>query len=171
MRLVTASKRSPTSAEGRKTLRLILQRVSRAAVRVGDEVVGEIGRGLLVLVGVERGDGPEQAERAAAKLAGLRVFEDPEGRMNLNLAQAGGAVLLVSQFTLAGSLKRGRRPSFEGAAAPEVAEPLIQRLALELERRKTSVAHGRFGARMAVESVNDGPVTFVLDLPPGQIDA
>ena len=134
---------------------------------MGDETVGEIGRGLLVLTGVERGDGPEQAAKAAAKLAGLRVFEDPDGKMNLNLAQVGGAVLLVSQFTLAGSLKRGRRPSFDKAAPPEEAEPLIRRLAAELEQRKTPVAHGRFGAHMAVESVNDGPVTFVLELPPG----
>ena len=148
-------------------MRLILQRVTRAAVRVDGEVVGEIGRGMLVLAGVQRGDGPEQVAKAAAKLVGLRIFEDADGKMNLDLTQVGGAVLLVSQFTLAGSLARGRRPSFDGAAAPDVAEPLIQRLAAELERRKTPVAQGRFGARMAVESVNDGPVTFVLDLPPG----
>ena len=148
-------------------MRLILQRVSRAAVRVDGEIVGEIGRGILVLAGVERGDGPEQAAKAAAKLAGLRVFEDPDGKMNLNLAQVDGAVLLVSQFTLAGSLDRGRRPSFERAAAPEVAEPLIERLASELRQRSVPVSGGRFGAHMAVDSVNDGPVTFVLDLPPG----
>ena len=148
-------------------MRLILQRVSRAAVRVEAEVVGEIGRGLLVLAGVERGDGPQQAAKAAAKLAGLRLFEDADGKMNLNLAQVDGAVLLVSQFTLAASLNRGRRPSFERAAAPELAAPLIEHLARELEQRSVPVAHGRFGAHMAVESVNDGPVTFVLDLPPG----
>ena len=146
-------------------MRLILQRVSRAAVRVDGEVVGQIGRGLLVLAGVERGDGPEQAVKAAVKLAGLRLFEDGDGKMNLNLAQVGGAVLLVSQFTLAASLARGRRPSFDKAAAPEVAEPLIQRLGTELEQRDLPVAHGRFGAHMEVESINDGPVTFVLDLP------
>ena len=149
-------------------MRLILQRVSRAAVRVGDEVVGEIGRGLLILAGVERGDGPEQAAKAAAKLAGLRLFEDAEGKMNLNLSQVDGAVLLVSQFTLAASLNRGRRPSFERAAVPELAAPLIERLALELERRSLPVAQGRFGAHMEVDSVNDGPVTFVLELPPGE---
>ena len=131
------------------------------------ELVGEIGRGLLVLAGVERGDGPQQADKAADRLAGLRIFEDSAGKMNLDLAQVGGAVLLVSQFTLAGSLARGRRPSFERAAPPEVAAPLIERLAAGLERRSLPVAQGRFGARMAVESVNDGPVTFVLDLPPG----
>ncbi len=145
-------------------MRLILQRVSRAAVRVDGEVVGEIGRGMLVLAGVERGDGPGQAVKAAVKLAGLRLFEDPDGKMNLNLAQVGGAVLLVSQFTLAASLKRGRRPSFDRAAAPELAAPLIERLASELEQRSVPVSQGRFGAHMAVESVNDGPVTFVLDL-------
>ena len=147
-------------------MRLILQRVARAAVRVEGEVVGEIGRGMLVLAGVEKGDGPEQVVKAAAKLAGLRLFEDPDGKMNLNVLQVEGAVLLVSQFTLAASLRRGRRPSFERAEAPELAKPLIERLAAELEQRKVPVAHGRFGARMAVESVNDGPVTFVLDLPP-----
>ncbi|MFQ5349638.1 MAG: D-aminoacyl-tRNA deacylase [Thermoanaerobaculia bacterium] len=145
-------------------MRLILQRVSRAEVRVDGETVGEIGRGLLVLAGVERGDGSEQAVKAAVKLTGLRVFDDREGKMNLNLAQVGGSVLLVSQFTLAGSLDRGRRPSFERAAAPELAAPLIERLAGELEQRSVPVACGRFGARMEVESVNDGPVTFVLDL-------
>ena len=148
-------------------MRLILQRVSRAAVRVDGEAVAEIGRGLLVLAGIERGDGPEQVAKAAAKLAGLRVFEDGDGKMNLDLVQVGGAVLLVSQFTLAGSLARGRRPSFGRAAAPTEAAPLIERLARELERRSVPVSQGRFGARMAVESVNDGPVTFVLDLLPG----
>ncbi len=148
-------------------MRLILQRVARAAVRVGDELVGEIGRGVLVYVGVERGDGAAEADRAAAKLAGLRLFEDETGKMNLDLAAVGGAVLLVSQFTLAASLARGRRPSFDRAAAPEAAEPLIRRLAAERERRGLPVAGGRFGAHMAVESINDGPVTFVLDLPGG----
>ena len=135
-------------------------------MRVDGEAIAEIGRGLLVLAGIERGDGPKQAAKAAAKLAGLRLFEDPDGKMNLDLAQVGGAVLLVSQFTLAGSLKRGRRPSFERAAEPEVAAPLIEQLARELSQRSVPVSCGRFGARMAVESVNDGPVTFVLDLPP-----
>ncbi len=147
-------------------MRLILQRVTSASVRVEERTVAEIGRGLLVLAGIERGDGAEQAVRAAAKLAGLRVFEDAAGRMNLDLAAVGGAVLLVSQFTLAGSLARGRRPSFDGAAPPEVAAPLIERLASELRRLGVAVQSGRFGARMAVESINDGPVTFVLDLPP-----
>jgi D-tyrosyl-tRNA(Tyr) deacylase len=145
-------------------VRLVLQRVTAAAVRVGGETVAAIGRGLLVLVGVEQGDGPAQVVAAADKLAGLRVFEDAEGKMNLDAAAAGGAFLVVSQFTLAGSLARGRRPSFDGAAAPEVAEPLVAALASDLRGRGFTVGEGRFGARMAVELVNDGPVTFVLDL-------
>jgi D-tyrosyl-tRNA(Tyr) deacylase len=148
-------------------VRLILQRVSSAAVRVDGETIAEIGRGLLVLAGVERGDGPAQAAKAAAKLSGLRLFEDADGKMNLNLAQVGGAVLLVSQFTLAGSLKKGRRPSFERAADPELAALLIERLASELRQRSVPVSCGRFGAHMEVDSVNDGPVTFVLDMPSG----
>lgn len=147
-------------------MRLILQRVSRAAVGVGGETVGAIGRGVLVLVGVEKGDGPAEAARAAEKLAGLRLFEDPEGRMNLDAGAAGGAFLVVSQFTLAASLARGRRPSFDGAAPPAEAEPLVEALCAGLRERGLPVATGRFGARMEVELVNDGPVTFVLDVRP-----
>jgi len=147
-------------------VRLILQRVTRAAVLVDGQTVGSIDRGMLVLVGAEKGDGPEEAERAAEKLAGLRIFEDEGGRMNLDAATVGGAFLVVSQFTLAGSLARGRRPSFDGAAPPEEAEPLIETLCAGLRRRGLPVATGRFRARMTVELVNDGPVTFVLDLRP-----
>jgi len=131
---------------------------------VGGDTVGRIGRGLLVLVGVEEGDGPETAAAAAAKLAHLRLFEDERGHMNLDAAQVGGAFLVVSQFTLAGSLARGRRPSFDGAAAPEEAEPRIEALVAALRAAGHRVETGRFGARMEVELVNDGPVTFVLDL-------
>ncbi len=145
-------------------MRLILQRVSRAAVRVAGEEVGRIGVGLLVLAGVERGDGPEQVAAAVRKLAHLRVFEDAEGRMNLGPAEAGAEFLVVSQFTLAGTLARGRRPSFDAAAPPEIAEPLVERLIEGLCGAGYRVASGRFGARMAVELVNDGPVTFVLDV-------
>lgn len=146
-------------------MRLVLQRVERAAVRVDGETVGRIGRGLLVLVGVETGDGPEQADIAAGKLAGLRVFEDADGKMNLDAAQAGGAFLVVSQFTLAGTpLAKGRRPSWTGAAAPEVAEPLVERIVLRLRTAGHGVATGRFGAHMQVELINDGPVTLVLDV-------
>lgn len=143
-------------------MRIVLQRVVRAAVHVDGETVGEIGHGLLALVGVERGDGPEEAARAARRVAELRLFEDPDGRMNRDLAAAGGAVLVVSQFTLAADLSRGRRPSFGAAAPPETAEPLIADLVDALRERGLEVATGRFGARMRVELVNDGPVTFVL---------
>lgn len=144
-------------------MRLILQRVSRAAVRVAGAEVGRIGAGLLVLVGVERADGPDQVAAAVRKLAHLRIFEDADGRMNLGPAEAGAEFLVVSQFTLAGSLAKGRRPSFDAAAPPEVAEPLVERLADGLRAAGYRVATGRFQARMEVELVNDGPVTFVLE--------
>jgi D-tyrosyl-tRNA(Tyr) deacylase len=145
-------------------VRLVLQRVSRAAVEIDGERVAAIGRGLLVLAGVAPGDDPRTAVAAAAKIARLRVFDDAEGTMNLDLAAAGGSVLLVSQFTLLADSGRGRRPSFAGAARPEQAEPLIARLAEELERLGVAVECGRFGAHMTVELVNDGPVTLVVDL-------
>lgn len=144
-------------------MRLVLQRVSSASVKVAGEVVGEIGRGLLVLVGIERGDGPPQVRAAAEKLAGLRVFEDDAGRMNLDLAAVGGAFLVVSQFTLAGSVARGRRPSFDHAAPPAEAEPLVDALVTELRNRGFRVETGRFRAMMEVALVNDGPVTLVAD--------
>ena len=145
-------------------MRLILQRARRAAVSVEEERIGSIGKGLVVLVGVEKGDGEEKVARAAEKLASLRVFADDAGKMNLSAADAKGAFLIVSQFTLAASLKRGRRPSFDRAAPPEVAEPLVELLARSMEERGFEVARGRFGAYMQVELVNDGPVTFVLDV-------
>jgi D-tyrosyl-tRNA(Tyr) deacylase len=147
-------------------VRLILQRVSSAAVRVDGATVAAIGRGLLVLVGIERGDGPEQVSAAAEKLANLRVFDDSQGRMNLDVAAAGGGLLVVSQFTLAASLARGRRPSFDAAAPPAEAAPRVAELIGELRRRGLSVAEGRFGAHMDVELVNDGPVTFLLEFAP-----
>lgn len=146
-------------------MRLVIQRVSSAAVQVAEETVGRIGRGLLVLVGVERGDGREQMRAAVDKLVHLRLFPDAEGRMNLDSAAAGGAFLIVSQFTLAASLERGRRPSFERAAPPAEAEALIGELVAGLRHAGFEVATGRFGASMQVSLVNDGPVTFVLDLP------
>jgi D-tyrosyl-tRNA(Tyr) deacylase len=147
-------------------VRLVIQRVSSASVTVGGEVVGSIGRGLLVLAGVERGDGLDQVRAAAAKLAGLRVFEDEAGRMNLaiaDIAAAGGAFLVVSQFTLAGSVERGRRPSFDRAAPPDEAAPLIEVLVEDLRSRGFRVETGRFRAHMEVALVNDGPVTLVAD--------
>jgi D-tyrosyl-tRNA(Tyr) deacylase len=146
-------------------MRLVIQRVSRASVTVAGEIVGEVGRGLLVLVGIERGDRPEAVRAAADKLAGLRVFEDDAGKMNLDTAAVGGAFLVVSQFTLAGSLARGRRPSFDRAAPPEEAAPLVEALVEDLRGRGCRVEIGRFRAHMEVELVNDGPVTLVADFP------
>ena len=144
-------------------MRLVIQRVSRASVKVEGEVVGEIGRGLLVLAGIERGDGIDKVRAAAEKLAGLRVFEDEDGRMNLDIAAAGGGFLIVSQFTLAGSLARGRRPSFDRAAPPDEAAPLIEALVDDLRSRGFRVETGRFRAYMEVALANDGPVTLVAD--------
>jgi D-aminoacyl-tRNA deacylase len=144
-------------------MRLVIQRVSSATVRVGGEAVGAIGRGMLVLVGVEREDGPAVARAAAEKLAGLRIFGDAAGKMNLDAAAAGGAFLVVSQFTLAGSLARGRRPSFDRAAPPEQAAPLVEVLVEELRRQGCRVETGRFRAHMDVELVNDGPVTLIAE--------
>lgn len=145
-------------------MRLILQRVSCARVRVDGAEVASIARGILVLVGVERQDSAAEARKAAEKLATLRIFEDASGRMNLDAAAVGGSFLIVSQFTLAGSLTRGRRPSFDGAAPASQAEPLVVELVRCLRALGLPVASGKFGARMEVELINDGPVTFVLSL-------
>ncbi|MEM7052096.1 MAG: D-aminoacyl-tRNA deacylase [Acidobacteriota bacterium] len=146
-------------------MRIVLQRVSSAAVRVDDEEVGAIGRGLLLLVAIEPDDDGARVAAAVEKLTRLRVFEDERGHMNLDAGQVGGAFLVVSQFTLAGSLAKGRRPSFDGAAPPAVAEPLVEELSAGLKERGFEVANGRFGATMEVALVNQGPVTFVLDIP------
>ena len=135
-----------------------MQRVSEAAVSVEGEEVARIGAGLLVLLGVRQGDGAEQADRVAAKLKRLRIFEDAEGRMNLSLDDVGGEVLCVSQFTLCGDARKGNRPSFVEAAAPEVAEPLYERV-----RDALGARGGRFGARTRVSLVNEGPVTIMLE--------
>lgn len=145
-------------------MRIVLQKVSRAEVRVEGVSVASIGLGLAALVAVERGDDEATVERAADKLAGLRCFPDGDGRMNLGPSEAGAEFLLISQFTLAARLDRGRRPSFERAEAPEAAVERVDRLAAELRSRGHSVQTGRFGAHMEVDLVNDGPVTFILEL-------
>jgi D-tyrosyl-tRNA(Tyr) deacylase len=144
-------------------MRAVIYRVAWARVLVEREVVGEIGPGLLVLVGVAHDDGPAEAAWLADKVAGLRVFEDAEGRMNRSLAEAGGGVLVVSQFTLYGDARRGRRPSFVAAARPEHAEPLVAAVAERLAAAGIKTATGRFRAEMTIESAGDGPVTILLD--------
>jgi D-tyrosyl-tRNA(Tyr) deacylase len=145
-------------------VRVVLQRVSSAAVRVGGTVVGEIGPGHLLLVGFTEGDGEEQIEWMADKVVGLRVFPDEDGKMNLSLDDIDGGILVVSQFTLYGDVRKGRRPSFVDAARPEMAVPLYERfVAAFRERGVAQVATGEFGAAMEVELVNEGPVTLVLE--------
>ncbi len=147
-------------------MKLVIQRVSRAGVRVQGRSVASIGRGLLVLVGLEKGDGLPEVERAARRVASLRVFDDEEGRMNRGLDEIAGQVLAVSQFTLAGSIRRGRRPSLDAAMPSEQAEPLFDRFVELVGEGGLEVATGRFGAIMEVELVNDGPVTFLWEDPP-----
>jgi D-tyrosyl-tRNA(Tyr) deacylase len=139
-------------------VRAVVQRVSSASVSVDGETVAAIGRGLLVLLGVRVGDGEEEADRLVRKLLALRVFEDADGRMNLSLEQAGGDLLCVSNFTVYGDTRKGNRPSFIEAAAPEEAERLYEKV-----REALGAKGGRFGAHMAVMLVNDGPVTVILD--------
>jgi D-aminoacyl-tRNA deacylase len=144
-------------------LRAVVQRVSSARVRVGERVTGEIGSGLLALVGVGIGDGPEDADWLAEKIAGLRIFRDAAGRMNRSALESGGAVLLVSQFTLHGDARKGRRPSFVRAAKEPLARDLFERVGAQIAARGLRVAYGEFGADMDVELVNQGPVTLLLD--------
>jgi D-tyrosyl-tRNA(Tyr) deacylase len=143
-------------------MRLVVQRVRRASVREGSDLLGEIGTGAVVLAGIGRDDTAEVADRMADKLIGLRYFEDADGRTNLAIADADGALLVVSQFTLYADLRRGRRPGFTAAALPEVAVPLLDRF-VERLRSSVPVETGRFGAEMAMELVNDGPFTLVID--------
>jgi D-tyrosyl-tRNA(Tyr) deacylase len=149
-------------------MRAVVQRVSSARVTVGDRVTGDVGRGLLVLVGVQQGDGPADAAYIASKVGDLRIFDD-EGdeagrrRMNRSVADVGGGVLVVSQFTLSGDARNGRRPSFSSAAPPDVARALYEAVVRELQARGIPVATGEFQAMMQVALVNDGPVTILLD--------
>jgi len=140
-----------------------VQRVSEASVTVDQEVVGRIGRGMLVLLGVTQDDNQRDAQFMAEKTTSLRIFEDDEGKMNRSLIDVGGEMLVVSQFTLLGDCRKGRRPSFVAAAEPELAERLYEEFVVEVERRGVTVATGRFRAHMDVALVNDGPVTLLLD--------
>ena len=144
-------------------MRAVVQRVSQASVKVGDEVVGAIGQGLLILLGIGVGDSEAEARLLAEKTANLRIFADEEGRFNRSLLDIGGEALVVSQFTLYADTRRGRRPSFSDAALPEIAAPLVDIFADELRRLGVAVSTGRFGAMMRVALVNDGPVTILLD--------
>jgi D-tyrosyl-tRNA(Tyr) deacylase len=144
-------------------MRLVVQRVARASVTVGADVVGRIGAGLLVLVGVGVDDTDRDAEIAAEKIAHLRIFGDDAGLMNRSVRELQGGVLLVSQFTLHGDVRKGRRPSFISAAREELAKPLYERVGSLLEREGLAVGYGVFGAHMDVELVNDGPVTILID--------
>ena len=144
-------------------MRAVVQRVASAQVSVAGEVRGEIGHGLCVLLGVARGDTASDAERLAGKVARLRIFENDEGRFDRSLLDTGGAALVVSQFTLIADTAKGNRPSFTEAAQPEEAEPLYEAFAAALRELGVAVQTGVFGARMAVELINDGPVTIVLD--------
>jgi D-tyrosyl-tRNA(Tyr) deacylase len=144
-------------------MKMVIQRVSRAAVRVDGTTVGSIDRGLLVLVGIETNDDTGEIEKAARRLATLRIFEDDAGKMNLDLDEVGGGVLAVSQFTLAGSIRKGRRPSFDGAMPGARAEPLFDRFVQLVRGHGIEVSTGVFGAMMDVELVNDGPVTLIWE--------
>lgn len=144
-------------------MRAVVQRVSRATVRAEGETLGHIGRGLVVLVGVARDDGEADADYLAEKIASLRIFPDAEGKLNYSLVDVSGEALVVSQFTLLGDARRGRRPDFTAAAPPDVAEPLVVRFAQRLAAAGPMVCTGRFGAYLEVDLSNDGPVTVLLD--------
>lgn len=146
-------------------MRAVVQRVRSCRVVVAGEIVGEIGSGLLVLLGIRTGDTAEQARWLADKIVGLRIMSDDEGKMNVSVADAGGSILVVSQFTLYGNCEKGRRPSFIDAARPDVAEPLYEAFANAVRLQGVPVATGRFGADMQVELVNDGPVTVIVEAP------
>lgn len=150
-----------------RLVRALVQRVAWARVRVGDEVVGEVGPGLCAFVGVTHGDDEAMARSLAGKIWHLRVLDDAEGVMNRSLAERGGEVLVVSQFTLYGDTRRGRRPSWVAAARPEQAEPLVEAVVASLRELGATVATGRFGASMQVELANDGPVTLLLEVGAG----
>lgn len=150
-------------------MRAVIQRVGAARVTVGDDVVGEIGRGLLVFVGVGEEDSEADADALAAKIAGMRIFPDEAGLMNRSVSDVGGGVLVVSQFTLYGDVRRGRRPSFTGAAPPRRAAPLVDAVVSRLAAAGIDVATGAFGAVMDVALVNEGPVTLLVETREGRV--
>ncbi|GMQ86459.1 MAG: D-aminoacyl-tRNA deacylase [Acidimicrobiia bacterium] len=151
-------------------MRAVIQRVSEADVSVEGETTGAIGSGLVVLVGVATGDSERDAAVLATKIVGLRIFADDDRKMNRSIVDAGGSVLLISQFTLLADVSKGRRPAFTAAAPPEVAEPLLATLAASIEAEGVVVEHGRFGAMMDVSLTNDGPVTIVMDVVNGKVE-
>ncbi len=144
-------------------MRAVIQRVSEAKVEVEGKVIGQVGRGLLVYLGVGKEDTEADAEFMADKLVNLRIFADEAGKMNRSVIEVGGGVLLISNFTLQGDCRKGRRPGFDAAADPQLAEPLYEKVAELMARSEIPVAKGSFGAHMQVSSINDGPVTFLLD--------
>ena len=146
-------------------MRAVVQRVSRASVSVGGNVVGTIGEGMAVLFGAGEGDGPGQVRWMAEKVTGLRIFSDDTGKMNLSLSHVGGEMLIVSQFTLYGDCRKGKRPSYSGAASPDEARKLYTDFIAQVRNLGTEVQEGIFGAMMQVELVNDGPVTLIIDSP------
>lgn len=150
-------------------MRAVVQRVSRASVSVDGSTVGEIGPGLAVLLGVRDTDTERDATAVADKIVGLRIFADDDGKMNRSLLESGGAVLLISQFTLLADIRKGRRPSFVHAADPAVANPLVEFVASRIAASGVEVASGEFGAHMAVDLINDGPVTIVVETAEGRI--
>ena len=152
-------------------MRIVLQRVKRASVDVAGETTGRIEIGLLALVGVADGDDESDAQAAAAKIVGMRIFPDADGKMNRSVADVGGGVLLVSQFTLLGDVRKGRRPAFTAAASPDRAVPILAALSDAIAATGLAVEHGRFGAHMVVDLVNDGPVTIVFDVTDGRVVA
>ena len=150
-------------------MRIVIQRVARAAVEVSEVEVGAIARGLLALVGIDSSDTAADVTAAAGKVAGLRVFADEAGHMNLSVIDVDGSVLVVSQFTLLGDTRKGRRPSFTRAAPPEIAEPLIDQFVELLRAQDLTVETGEFGAMMQVSLINDGPVTILLEVRDGKV--
>ena len=161
--MLAVAEETSATLQRKQFMRAVVQRVTRAKVTVADEITGEIGNGLLVLLGVSESDTEDDASSLADKIVGLRIFTDAEGKMNLSVSETAGQMLIVSQFTLLGDCRKGRRPSFIKAARPEIAESLYRIFVAEVEGRGVKAATGRFQTHMEVELVNDGPVTLLID--------